>query len=87
MALCWDHTYRPLAIQGDQTEGPGFEDLLFGSLARMVQEGGLPLTYADSFPFGGDDHDLLVDFNAVLISQHTWKHDLGPIADCVHLQG
>lgn len=53
----------------------------------MVQEGELPLTYADSFPFGGDDHDLLVDFNAVLISQHTWKHDLGPIADCVHLQG
>lgn len=53
----------------------------------MMQEGERPLTYADGFPFGGDDHDLLVDLNAVLISQHTRKHDLRPIADGVHLQG
>lgn len=43
------------------------------------------LTHADSFPLGGNDHNLLVDLNAILISENTRKHDLGPIADCIHL--
>ena len=46
-----------------------------------------PLTHADRFPFGGDDHDLLVDFDAVLVSENSRKHDLCPVADCIHLQG
>lgn len=49
-------------------------------------EGNHP-TYADCLPFGGDDHDLLVDFDAILVPENTRKHDLRPIADGVHLQG
>lgn len=44
------------------------------------------LTHADCFPLGGDDHNLLIDFDAILISENTWKHDFCPIADCIHLQ-
>ena len=46
-----------------------------------------PLTHADGFPFGGDDHNLLIDFNAVLVSEDAREHDLRPVADGVHLQG
>lgn len=52
-----------------------------------ADKGRLPLTHADCLPFGGDDHDLLIDLNAVLVAQDTWEHDLCPVADGIHLAG
>lgn len=45
----------------------------------MVQSGQEPLPLTCRWPpFGGHDHDLLIDLNAVLIAQDTWEHDLCP---------
>lgn len=46
-----------------------------------------PLTHADSFPLGGDDHDLLIDLDAILVPEDPRQHDLCPIADRIHLKG
>lgn len=46
-----------------------------------------PRTHADGLPFGGDDHDLLVDLDAVLVPEDARQHDLRPVADGIDLRG
>jgi hypothetical protein len=42
-------------------------------------------TQCNSLSLGRHDHNFLVQFNAILIPQHTWQHDFCSIAHCVHL--
>ena len=44
------------------------------------------LTDADGLALGRYDDDVLVDLNAVLVAQNARQHDLGPVADGVHLR-
>ena len=39
---------------------------------------------ADGLALRGDADDFLVDFDSVLVSEHTGEHDFRAIADCVH---
>ena len=48
-------------------------------------ESKLSHTKSNTLPLGCDNHNLLVHFNAILISKDSWKHDLGSIADSIHL--
>jgi hypothetical protein len=51
---------------------------------RHLNGGHLRIGECDGLALGGHQNNLLVDFNALLKSQQTGKHELGTVADGVN---